>query len=169
MSYKDDLKDPRWQKKRLEILERDGWKCRGCGDKTTTLHVHHQYYQHGSKPWEYPSCTLITLCEDCHESEPERISEAVDDLKNNMAQCGFTSDDWLTLNQIIYALSPLNNTRDILETLCMIITHQPGQLTEPFDKLNKNIKKAFGKYYSARSRMMSEERLTRSKRMSGES
>lgn len=30
MSYAEQLKDPRWQKKRLEILNRDEWKCTWC-------------------------------------------------------------------------------------------------------------------------------------------
>ena len=62
--YLDLLKDPRWQKKRLEILERDGWACKLCGDKESTLAVHHCGY-HG-KPWESPDEELETLCEKCH-------------------------------------------------------------------------------------------------------
>ena len=38
-TYLEKLKDPRWQKKRLEILERDGWKCMACGEKEKTLRV----------------------------------------------------------------------------------------------------------------------------------
>ena len=66
-SYSEKLKDPRWQKKRLEILERDKWACRGCGDKTATLHVHHGYYERGKLPWEYDNWSLKTLCESCHD------------------------------------------------------------------------------------------------------
>lgn len=40
-AYSEKLKNPRWQKKRLEIFERDGWKCRACQDEKSTLHVHH--------------------------------------------------------------------------------------------------------------------------------
>lgn len=50
MSYLELLKDPRWQKRRLEILERDGWECQNCGGKDKTLHVHHKRYR--GKPWE---------------------------------------------------------------------------------------------------------------------
>jgi hypothetical protein len=63
-TYSQKLKDPRWQKKRLEILNRDEWKCRYCGDKKTTLAVHHLEYL--GEPWEAPEDKLITLCEDCH-------------------------------------------------------------------------------------------------------
>lgn len=63
-TYLEKLKDPRWQKKRLEILERDEWTCRSCGNKKKTLHVHHQKYSR--YPWSINSDFLITYCEDCH-------------------------------------------------------------------------------------------------------
>jgi len=65
-NYSDLLKDPRWQKKRLQILERDDFTCQGCGDTETTLHVHHKEYVYGRMPWEYDDEELITYCEDCH-------------------------------------------------------------------------------------------------------
>jgi hypothetical protein len=69
--YLAKLRDPRWQKKRLEILSRDEWKCKICGDPTTTLHVHHRYYSDGKEPWEYAKAALATLCEPCHQNETE--------------------------------------------------------------------------------------------------
>jgi hypothetical protein len=66
-TYAEKLRDPRWQKKRLEIMERDGFQCRECGDKEAELHVHHGYYGKGRQPWEYPDEALITLCADCHD------------------------------------------------------------------------------------------------------
>lgn len=65
-SYYEKLRDPRWQKKRLEIMERDGFTCRDCGSATNTLNVHHAYYEKGFDPWEYPDGSLKTLCELCH-------------------------------------------------------------------------------------------------------
>ncbi len=65
--YSEKLKDPRWQKKRLEILERDGWKCRSCGEKERTLHVHHIFYFPKKEPWEIHNGFLISFCEDCHK------------------------------------------------------------------------------------------------------
>ena len=69
MTYSEKLKDPRWQKKRLEILNRDKFTCQSCGDNTKTLHVHHQLYQRNFDPWDYDDRMLLTLCEDCHQSE----------------------------------------------------------------------------------------------------
>lgn len=66
MTYKEQLKDPRWQKKRLEIMERDGWQCQCCFDRDNTLTVHHKKYDNGKMAWEYENELLITLCEDCH-------------------------------------------------------------------------------------------------------
>ena len=63
MNYSDKLKDPRWQKKRLEVLERDGWKCRYCHAADKPLHVHHLVYLKNKDPWEINNGFLITFCE----------------------------------------------------------------------------------------------------------
>lgn len=65
-SYSEKLKDPRWQKKRLLILERDNWECTRCQEREKTLNVHHIEYSR--EPWDTPDDLLTTLCEDCHES-----------------------------------------------------------------------------------------------------
>jgi 5-methylcytosine-specific restriction endonuclease McrA len=64
----DQYKDPRWQKKRLEILERDKFKCRSCTNAESTLHVHHFKYDPDCKVWEYDNDDLITFCDTCHEA-----------------------------------------------------------------------------------------------------
>lgn len=77
MNYSDKLKDPRWQKKRLEILNRDGFRCLACGDTKNTLHVHHCYYVSKREPWEYPNESLLTFCAKCHKDvDEDRESEA---------------------------------------------------------------------------------------------
>ena len=62
------FRDSRWQQKRLEVMERDQWKCQSChkGGEGVTLNVHHIYYEKGKDPWEYENDLLITWCEDCH-------------------------------------------------------------------------------------------------------
>lgn len=74
MTYSEKLKDPRWQKKRLEILSRDSFTCNYCGDTETTLHVHHLEYKKGLEPWDYYDEYLITICADCHECEHLKLS-----------------------------------------------------------------------------------------------
>lgn len=66
--YFEKLKDPRWQKKRLEILERDRWTCTVCQRSDLTLHVHHAYYDSKLQPWEYDNETLHTVCVECHDA-----------------------------------------------------------------------------------------------------
>lgn len=63
-NYAEKLKDPRWQKKRLEILQRDEFTCTICQDKTTTLHIHHLKYK--GDPWSVENNHLVSLCADCH-------------------------------------------------------------------------------------------------------
>lgn len=71
MSYSDLLKDPGWQKKRLEILQRDNFACRICDSKDRTLHVHHWYYAKDRLPWDYDDSCFVTVCDECHEHSPE--------------------------------------------------------------------------------------------------
>ena len=66
-SYQRILKSPKWQKKRLEILNRDNFKCVACSNDLDELHVHHSYYDAGKLAWEYSNNSLYTLCHDCHE------------------------------------------------------------------------------------------------------
>lgn len=75
LSYSEKLKDPRWQKKRLEILQRADFKCEDCGASDKTLHVHHGYYERGHDPWEYNEASLHCLCEECHESAQEALRD----------------------------------------------------------------------------------------------
>ncbi len=62
--YAEKLKDPRWQKKRLEVLNNAGWICQLCGDDKAELQVHHPKYIRGREPWDYTN--LISLCVTCH-------------------------------------------------------------------------------------------------------
>ena len=59
-----NYKDPRWQKRRLEIMERDGFACVACGDKESELHVHHKRYK--GQPWQAKDDDMQTLCTKCH-------------------------------------------------------------------------------------------------------
>jgi hypothetical protein len=72
-SYFEKLKDPRWQRRRLEVLELNSWSCENCGETSKTLHVHHGYYENGKEPWEYDDLSLHVVCEDCHENSTNRM------------------------------------------------------------------------------------------------
>lgn len=66
LDYATLLRDPRWQRRRLEIFSRDGWACVACGAADRPLQVHHLRYDASRFPWEYPESWLRTLCEPCH-------------------------------------------------------------------------------------------------------
>lgn len=92
-SYAEKLKDPRWQKKRLEILNRDDWCCQWCCDDESTLIVHHLAYEKGREPWEYDDDTLLTLCENCHETDHAERFRYEKELMTAIARKGFSSCD----------------------------------------------------------------------------
>ena len=73
-SYSEKLRDPRWQRRRLEIMQFARFRCEQCGEKDRMLSVHHRVYRVGSAPWAYPDHELACLCEECHHFE-HHISE----------------------------------------------------------------------------------------------
>lgn len=86
-SYWELLKHPKWQAKRLEVMQRASFRCEWCGDDGTTLHVHHTYYDKGAKPWEYPSADLLCLCERCHE-RVEYLTREISRLVGRLSKVG---------------------------------------------------------------------------------
>ena len=66
MTYSEKLRSPKWQRKRLEVLERDDWKCVKCQDDKENLQIHHKRYFKNREPWEYELKYLETYCETCH-------------------------------------------------------------------------------------------------------
>jgi hypothetical protein len=103
--YAERLRDPRWQRKRLEVMQRDEFTCQECFSSEKTLNVHHGYYIKGNDPWDYPMSSIHTLCEECHEAETGNGLWAKICLTNELAAKGwlFGQFQW-----IAYMLSQLN-------------------------------------------------------------
>lgn len=96
-SYGALLRNPKWQKARLETMQRANFACEKCGDKDSTLNVHHKNYKPGRNPWEYELSNFVCLCESCHE----HIHEQKQMINNLLPYCdldfseiisGFVSD-----------------------------------------------------------------------------
>jgi hypothetical protein len=82
MSYTDLLRDPRWQRRRLEVLEKASWTCSECAENLRTLHVHHLRYIKGNSPWDYDDVDLAVLCDKCHD----RWHRTMKDLEFSIAR-----------------------------------------------------------------------------------
>ena len=93
--YSELLKDPRWQEKRREIIQRDYGFCTDCHGQGGELHVHHLYYKSGLAPWEYPNSAYITLCKFCHKVEHDRfLSYVGPDRDFSLKKEGFRAKDF---------------------------------------------------------------------------
>lgn len=80
MTYSEKLRSPLWQKKRLLILERDGWACKSCGTTTQTLQVFHIVHAHRD-PWDYPDGCYQTLCITCQKRRQEMVDGLCNEIK----------------------------------------------------------------------------------------
>lgn len=65
-TYLELLRDPRWQRRRLEVMSAADFACQRCDAKDKTLNVHHVVYRFGAMPWDYDDSELHCLCEPCH-------------------------------------------------------------------------------------------------------
>ena len=95
--YSEKLKMPAWQKRRLEVLQKDSWKCTICSNDKIELQVHHLDYLPGFDPWEYPDDMLKTLCIVCHDKERNR-AQLEKNLATTLKMKGFFIGDLLALS-----------------------------------------------------------------------
>lgn len=87
MTYLDKLRDPRWQRRRLEVLQRHYWRCDTCErgeDDGIPLHVHHKFYHlnydergrlQKADPWNYQDEDFRVLCDACHQQTEIALME----------------------------------------------------------------------------------------------
>lgn len=97
MTYAQKLRDPRWQEKRLRVLDRDKFKCQRCPNDKREVQVHHFDYLSFIDPWDYPMDMLITLCDVCHDKEKLRW-KAEFYLLNSLRMKGFLVEDLTRLS-----------------------------------------------------------------------
>lgn len=85
MTYAEKLRDPRWQRKRLIILQRDQFACRDCGNSHNELQVHHCFYSR-CEPWEIADEMLLTVCGVCHKTRQDMENELKFDVSRIIAR-----------------------------------------------------------------------------------
>jgi hypothetical protein len=132
IDYRASFKDPRWQKRRLQILERDQWKCQKCGNTEEMLVVHHKWYGNARDqesgefrwryPWEYEDQDLITLCDSCHQGEHEELSSIEADLVQILKQAGFMSDDMVNLATPFVGVNSEFDAKEITEVISGVLS-----------------------------------------------
>ena len=111
--YSEKLQDPRWQRRRLEIMELNEWMCQHCYATNKTLSVHHKYYVSGREPWEYRDEALITLCNDCHR-EWEDNKNIIYDFTKVLLDDGWTP---MQLSELLDILRQLPSGEEALYRL----------------------------------------------------
>lgn len=151
-SYLEKLKDPRWQKLRLQVFERDDFSCIECGSTKNTLNVHHIDYK-GNNPWETPISLLTTLCESCHEEETVALKKAEKKLIKKLKSIGFMaehinclSDALFYLNKeydgnvniynVIFVINRIFRNKEVFEHLLNDFREKTNQFTEYDEKGN---------------------------------
>lgn len=127
--YAEKLRDPRWQKKRLEVMNRDQFTCQICFDDKKTLNVHHLYYRRGCEPWDYDASELITLCHECHEFETENRSAAEEQLLEALKVRGVFSVSIEELAQSIAGMKMPESAGETFHYLADLID-SPDRLAE---------------------------------------
>jgi hypothetical protein len=85
--YSKLLRHPKWQRRRLEVMQRDGFKCCKCGGDDIELHVHHKRYIKGRKPWDYEMGNFQTLCKRCHFNSHNSYELVKEKLCGKCALC----------------------------------------------------------------------------------
>lgn len=72
MTWEEQYKHPNWQRVRLYVMRRDGFRCIRCRNNQRQLHIHHTQYDRDGFIWTVPTSTLETLCDLCHDREHGR-------------------------------------------------------------------------------------------------
>lgn len=66
LTYRQQLKDPRWRDYSRERRNDIGNCCEVCRRGDLPIQVHHWFYD-GRMAWEYEHHEVIALCEPCHK------------------------------------------------------------------------------------------------------
>lgn len=142
-SYSQKLLDPRWQKKRLEVMQENEFSCEICGDTESTLHIHHKQYLKGNEPWDYLVQQLACLCESCHEGThqlPDILSHVCSflpiDGKNSRLEIAILisgilgkgiSKSFTNYEKAIYQIGELIDTNNAIKILDILKGVQNGK------------------------------------------
>lgn len=132
-TYAEKLKDPRWQRLRLEVFQRDDFACTQCGATDKPLHCHHIHYVWGREPWDYSIDDLLTVCADCHE----RLTDDAKGFKAVLADLLTSGEvDYSSLVTFLITLCfhPIC-IDDVNRMLSVLYQVQPGDARRLFEEM----------------------------------
>lgn len=124
--YQQLLLDPRWQRRRLEVMGRNDFTCESCSDSESTLNVHHVRYQRGVKPWEYKDEELLCLCQPCHEERHDKTNVLLDMLAQTPAMCLNMDDAISWLAGYLASQSPWPDSEDVFRKFATNYSEWPA-------------------------------------------
>lgn len=124
MDYSEQLAHPKWQRKRLEILERDNFTCTLCGDTETTLHIHHEKY--GKFAWSVNNKYLKTRCSHCHLLE-EYYKKHYTLSTNTFIK--ISKRDSVDNYIVLYVYRKNNHNINLLDIFCINKSKPPTELS----------------------------------------
>ena len=107
VTYSEKLRDPRWQRVRIDVWRRAGCMCEACGNDKESLEVHHCYYEKGKEPWDYPHTCFLLLCESCHSEWHEEKQK----LDKTLAE--FYTEDIMQARGLLTGFKACNNHTDV--------------------------------------------------------
>lgn len=146
-TYSDLLKNPLWQRKRLEILSRDNFQCVYCGEEKRTLHVHHLTYS--GKPWEVADINLLTLCDKCHQVETDMRSDTDHDLVLVLKQKKLNQ---VNLSEIVGSIIQCDVNLNDDAAICVIMEFFENKLQKEVTKYYKKEAASVEKFLKERNK-----------------
>lgn len=133
IDYLKQYKNPKWQKIRLEILQRDNFACQICGEDESELHVHHRNYIYGKNVWEYEYTDLITLCNECHQQEKLVMKDVLNQFVLGIKRTMFSSEIISLDASLAYMSHKSKYPNDVaINALCWILENNFDQRIEEY-------------------------------------
>ncbi|MEJ7737437.1 MAG: hypothetical protein WKF97_08425 [Chitinophagaceae bacterium] len=89
-----------WERRKYEIRIRDNYTCRQCGNRSTKLQVCRLHHIEGKAIFDYPSNSLITVCNHCLDNQIFRTKHETH-LLQVFDLSGFTAGDLSALTRYL--------------------------------------------------------------------
>lgn len=141
--YQQLLQHPLWQKKRLEVLDKAGWRCQCCKSDQEQLHAHHIFYRKDAKPWEYEEGEIISLCDECHELEHDYGDPAWRHLKRSLIAAGCFHDSAAYLADAFGSVRLASHEWQALMRCIQVVIATSNFTGADFSDIARGLKKSF--------------------------